>query len=214
VSFVDYYDDSSSRETTFDGPADGLLLDPVNINPFVFPEDGPPTHSERDCPSLDPQEDVAEPADVSEPVEFVRPVAAVHLKTIRPGIEATPNFSLQSRSQQDGSGEKEGDGDRSLSAGARLRGASHPSLVSFARQSSFFPDPRSRALPSDLQDMIPRFQLDDYARQFFREHRTNKSFSRKKVSVDAITRFQTLNEHEHVDKQIFEILELAARARE
>jgi hypothetical protein len=60
---------------------------------------------------------------------------------------------------------------------------------------SFVPNEDAPYLPSDLQRDIYKFQMTEYARQFFREHRTH-TFNRKCISFEALTAFQSeaLNE--------------------
>ena len=55
---------------------------------------------------------------------------------------------------------------------------------------SFFPDIHNLALPANLQEDIQKFQVDDYAKHFFKEHRSHHIFSRKKVSPEALASFQ------------------------
>jgi len=44
-------------------------------------------------------------------------------------------------------------------------------------------------LPSDISQSIHQFQIQDYAKQFFRQHRTNHVFNRKRVALDALVSF-------------------------
>jgi hypothetical protein len=46
------------------------------------------------------------------------------------------------------------------------------------------------ALPATVTEEIQKFQVADFAEQFFREHRVGTVFSRKKVSVEALTAWQ------------------------
>ncbi|OHT03055.1 RhoGAP domain containing protein [Tritrichomonas foetus] len=46
-------------------------------------------------------------------------------------------------------------------------------------------------LPGDLQNDIKKFQITDFARQFFRSHRGNHKFNRKRISVEALTEFSS-----------------------
>jgi hypothetical protein len=66
-----------------------------------------------------------------------------------------------------------------------------PAESAVVRDSSFFPDARQRSLPTDLKGEIQRFQHADYANQFFREPRGGKAFAWKKVSVEAMSQFQS-----------------------
>ncbi|OHT09812.1 RhoGAP domain containing protein [Tritrichomonas foetus] len=61
------------------------------------------------------------------------------------------------------------------------------------REKSFIPaaDGGPAYLPTDLQEDIKKFQLADFARQFFRAHRGNHKFTRKRISVDALTEFSS-----------------------
>jgi hypothetical protein len=58
------------------------------------------------------------------------------------------------------------------------------------RDSSFFPDERCPYLPNAVSCDLQKFQIADYARQFFREHRTH-NFTRKQISVESLTEFTT-----------------------
>ncbi|KAH0785046.1 RhoGAP domain containing protein [Histomonas meleagridis] len=57
------------------------------------------------------------------------------------------------------------------------------------RDTSFFPNSKAPYLPSDIQENIHKFQVEEYAKQYFREHRKGKVFNRKLVSVEQITQF-------------------------
>lgn len=57
------------------------------------------------------------------------------------------------------------------------------------RTNSFMPDEKAPYLPNDIQENIHKFQVEDYAKQYFREHRVGKVFSRKLISLDQITQF-------------------------
>jgi hypothetical protein len=62
-----------------------------------------------------------------------------------------------------------------------------------ARQSAIItsaPSVTSLALPGELQDELHKFQIAEYAHQFFRSHRAGKLFSRKKIPVDQLACFQ------------------------
>ena len=59
-----------------------------------------------------------------------------------------------------------------------------------SRTNSFVPDEGAPYLPAELQRDIQRFQVAEYAVQFFREHRSHK-FSRKKISLEALTEFSS-----------------------
>lgn len=54
----------------------------------------------------------------------------------------------------------------------------------------FFPNVAALSLPEDLQNELHRFQIAEYARQFFRERRAGKIFGRKKVSIDNLAAYQ------------------------
>ena len=60
------------------------------------------------------------------------------------------------------------------------------------RSNSFVPgeDGGAPYLPTELQRDIQKFQVAEYAVQFFREHRSHK-FSRKKISLEALTEFSS-----------------------
>ncbi|KAH0790796.1 RhoGAP domain containing protein [Histomonas meleagridis] len=57
------------------------------------------------------------------------------------------------------------------------------------RKNSFVPDKNAPFLPTDIRDDIQKFQVEDYAKQFFREHRKRRVFSRKLVSAEQMTQF-------------------------
>ncbi|KAH0793140.1 RhoGAP domain containing protein [Histomonas meleagridis] len=57
------------------------------------------------------------------------------------------------------------------------------------RDASFYPNANAPYLPSDIQENIHKFQVEEYAKQYFREHRTGKVFNRKLVSLEQITQF-------------------------
>ena len=44
-------------------------------------------------------------------------------------------------------------------------------------------------LPPDISSSIHQFQIHDFARQFFRQHRTNHVFNRKRIALDALVSF-------------------------
>jgi hypothetical protein len=54
-----------------------------------------------------------------------------------------------------------------------------------------FPDPRRRVLSEDLTGDFQKFQMADFANQYFREHRSGHGFGGRKISMDEITRFQS-----------------------
>ncbi|KAH0792449.1 RhoGAP domain containing protein [Histomonas meleagridis] len=60
---------------------------------------------------------------------------------------------------------------------------------SMQRKNSYFPDSKAPFLPCDIRDDINKFQVEEYAKQFFREHRTGHVFNRKLVSTEQITKF-------------------------
>jgi hypothetical protein len=62
--------------------------------------------------------------------------------------------------------------------------------ASSANHSSILPDAGALALPAEVSDAIHKFQVSDYANQFFRVHRQGHVFARKQVSMDALTTWQ------------------------
>ena len=57
------------------------------------------------------------------------------------------------------------------------------------RVKSFVPNEKAPYLPNDIKVDIHKFQVLDYAKQYFREHRKGKVFSRKLISLEQITQF-------------------------
>jgi hypothetical protein len=66
----------------------------------------------------------------------------------------------------------------------------HRSTVILSHPPSFFPNSNAPTLPVDIKSDIHKFQMADFAQEFFRQHRSGKFFSRKKVSAEAMVRFQ------------------------
>lgn len=60
-----------------------------------------------------------------------------------------------------------------------------------SRARSFMPGEGGEmpALPTDLKDDVQKFKIEDFARQFFREHRAKHGFNRKKISSGELITF-------------------------
>jgi hypothetical protein len=71
---------------------------------------------------------------------------------------------------------------------ARVRG--DPPAAPAAAKRAPVPIGDRVALDARMHNEIHRFQVQDYAAQFFREHRTGGLFSRKAVSVEAVSQWQ------------------------
>jgi hypothetical protein len=189
-----YFYDTVSQETTFDRPTDAPLFDPLTREPFVFPDSVPPAQPQPEPeapPQPAPEPSVAEEPDVSFQPEMAGQASWADLATAQSAPDEFPELRLR----PDRSGSVVMKGKRLVIDPPKPVQGFREDAVQLSpgvtRQSSFFPDPRNRALPSDLQGDIQRFQMADYAKEFFREHRSGNSFSRKKISMDAITRFQS-----------------------
>jgi hypothetical protein len=62
--------------------------------------------------------------------------------------------------------------------------------VSDPLRGTFVPDLKALALPQDLQNELHKFQIAEYAAQFFRERRSGKLFGRTTITSEALSCFQ------------------------
>ena len=198
-----YYYDNDTQETSYDRPTSGQLLDPATSDPFVFPGEEPATP----VPSLSPRTPLPDDNPVSDAIRVS--IAEPFEKSAEPAAPTEERHRHRHRRRNHPCHSSLGDSP--LDAQPRMRDRSgtrgggviidvphsvrhfHDRRKSFnvpPPRQSFFPDANALSLPGDLMNDIHKFQMTDFARQFFQEHRKGRVFSRKKISVEELTNFQ------------------------
>ena len=162
---VPYYYNPSTGETTYDRAPDMIVLDPNTQEEY---HDSNETKSDAASPASTPANESPNPE------------------------EAPTNHD---NDKSDGSDKGNDDADM-LDVPEEVRDFDEHKInrrdTINSRTNSFMPgeDGHAPYLPAELQRDIQKFQVSEYTAQFFREHRSHK-FSRKKISVEALTEFSS-----------------------
>jgi hypothetical protein len=164
-----YYYDAITAETTYVRPSPAWLLDPQTRAPFVFPGEPTPVYA------------------ISAQSRFIESQSA---GAIAPGGTAALVEASRLRFYSQG--------DRPSEATEPIISARRTSLfkdrsaasVALPRTESFFPNPDALALPNDIKAEIHKFQITEFAHQFFRGRRAGKTFGRQKSKAEDAISFQ------------------------
>ena len=196
-----YYYDNDTQETTYERPTSGELLDPETSNPFVFPGEPRP----EGVPQMSPREPLETDTPVAKVISVSIKVPEEDQRSEDNSVEKVHHHHhrrghASSRSMGESPLDEPRKRKRSSTRGNDLiidvpRDVRHfkerrKSFASPCPRESFFPDANALALPSDLMSDIHKFKMTEFAKQFFKEHRKGRVFSRKKVSVEEMTQFQ------------------------
>jgi hypothetical protein len=176
-----YYLDVAANQTTYVRPKDGIFLDPATSQPFAFPADDLPPSPPQ--PISEPPQPDPRPMPAPEPIRATRAIS---------GAESVPVARAMP----------------SLASAEPALTASSPALVRDANEpppemctdrepeprrrqvESFLPEPRARALPISLRGDNHELELTEFAGHNFRDQYRGHAFSRKRVPLETVARFQ------------------------
>lgn len=196
-----YFLDPVTSESTYDYPHDGLIFDPDTREQWVPPENYviPPKPAEE--PKPEPveappaeEESVPEEEERAEPVEFTETKATDTAPAYtNPGgdVSVSENLTLDVP-------------DNISNFKPTIQRRANTVLVSSNKPRSVPPDEDvSHFIDAELAAQIHQFQIKDFAKKFFREHRSNKVFNRKRIDIDQLISFSA----EPLDEPLLEALE-------
>jgi hypothetical protein len=180
-----YYYHAISGETSYSRPKFGTLLDPTTKHEWQFPENDTRTggHSKH-SPAIETEsspsphrrrrkiqtdEDESNHRNTEEQADGSGPVVTVEERAVAEfGVTAEGSVTVEERAV--------GVLDSRLPTNEGETQARTAAAM---------------ALPSDLKSDIHQFQAAQFARQFFREHRAGGLFSRKVISAETLSSFQS-----------------------
>jgi hypothetical protein len=176
-----YYYENTTGATTFDRPTEAWLLDPKQPDrEFDFGAEPEPAPAPAPEPEPEPAPAVAFAEEPEKKVRMSR----------REGASQGMPQAQRRRSTMTNPGA--GKQALVIDVSKRVREFREAPVgrAVAARDESFFPNPRERALPRDLKSEIQEFQVEEVAHRFFRDHRKPGLFSRQKVDFEALASFQ------------------------
>ena len=179
---IPYFVEAVTNEASYDYPTDGAVYDPNTRELWVPPETKPaPAPDAGEKPAEEPpvEKEEIKPENPENPTEEKKPEEEVKIPGDEPGsgdISVSDNLVLEVPSNV-----------------ANFKAVRHAQTQvperKIAKPVIAEDEDVTKLMDEGLAQKIHQFQIQDFARQYFREHRTNHVFSRKRIAIEALVSF-------------------------
>lgn len=173
-----YFYNTVTQETTYDKPKNAKFLDPQTNKPYVFTETELKQFNEGNKTPSTPKDSGRHPR--FQDISAETPITKAR----------SPTLPMKKHSKDHRATASAVNLDMVIDVPREVTKFKFQPESQNEERKSFYPDADKLALPASLQQDIHNFQVDAYAKQFFKEHRTNHIFSRKKISPEVLASFQ------------------------